>query len=548
MAAPMMMHAKAAADEAGIWTRETFEERIRWLASQYPAVVAYVDADSRITWSDVDAMSLSLARGLLSLGLNKDEIVFAQIPNSTIAVVIRYALQRAGLIGALIPMQWRELEVAQAMQRARPTACIVADGFNGADLITIYDACRKRTGGLREILTLGACVRSGYVRVESLLGQRAGPSALAEPLRGFTSDEVCCLLTSSGSTGLPKLVEWQGAAQLLTSRVGVEDMQLDPSDVIGVFAPLSGYAGLYASVWGLSCPVRTVLADEFRADRLLATIESERVTIVSTVPPVLVKLIDVELAGRFDLSSLRAVRVGTAQLTPGVREQAERIFGCPVLAAAGSMETGVFAECRPGDPGERRLSQAVGLPPTGITCRVIDDSGREVPSGQSGELIVRSALGASGYYGDEEGSRNAWSGPGGAGWYHTGDLAMLSEDGALTLLGRRKDIINRGGNKILPLEVEGAVMQHPAVINVAVVGVADEVMGEVPCAYVVSRWGQETSANELEAHLRRCGLATYKVPRHFLFVDELPLLGNGKVDRKQLREGFRAVAHAGQAK
>jgi len=546
MASPMLMHTKAAAQDAGLWTRETMGERISSLAKQYPSLVAYVDGDSRITWADVDAMSLSLARALLSLELRKDEIVFAQIPNSNIAIVIRYALQRAGLIGTLIPMQWREREVARAVERARPAACIVADGFKGADLISIHEACRERTAGLREILTVGASARTGYVRVETLLDQQAGPSA-SVPLPGFASDEVSWLLTSSGSTGLPKLVEWQGAAQLLTSRVGVEDMQLEPSDVIGVFAPLSGYAGLYASVWGLSCPVRTVLADEFRPERLLATIESERITIVSTVPPVLVKLTDVELAGRFDLSSLRAIRVGTAQLTPGVREKVERIFGCPVLAAAGSMETGVFAECRPGDPRERRLSQGVGLPPTGITCRVIDDDGREVARGQKGELIVRSALGASGYYGDEEGSRKAWSGPGGVGWYHTGDLAVFAEDGTLTLLGRKKDIINRGGNKILPLEVERAVMQHPAVLNVAVVGVVDEVMGEVPCAYVVSRWGQETSTDDLQDHLRRCGLATYKVPRHFLFVDELPLLGNGKVDREQLREGFRPVTAGGQA-
>lgn len=538
MARPTMLNAKQAADQGNLWTSETVAQLLEQHAKNHPGREAYIDRDRRLTWSELQRLSCALASSLLAQGLKKDDVVFVQVPNNAMAIVIRFAMKWAGLLGALIPMQWRSSEIVLAAERARPAAAIVAVGFKDADLLRTFEEIQRKQPDLRKLFTLGPDPREKYPRTEDLMKGDVSPGEIRRLSKGFEPGEVSWLLTSSGSTGVPKLIEWQEAAQVLTAKVGVEDMELTKDDVVGVFAPLSGYAGLYGSMWGLASPVRTILADDFTPERLFATLQDEKITVMSTVPPVLMRMMEADIAKRFDLSSLRSVRVGTAQFAPAVRRETEAMFGCPVLAAAGSMETGVYAQCRLSDDASVRLSQAVGKSVRGSTCLVVDADGNELPRGDVGELVIRSAIGACGYYRDQEASQKVWNGPGRSGWYHTADLAVVSEQGHLALVGRKKDIINRGGNKVLPLEVERTLVQQPKVANCAVVGVQDKTMGEVPCAWIVRRQGEALSAEELRSYLRESGLATYKVPAHFVFVEELPLLGNGKVDRRRLAEEF----------
>lgn len=514
---------------------ETLAARLAYYAAELPHREAFVDRDTRLSWVELDRDSGALADAFVAEGLTSRDVVLLQLPNGTMALRLRFALARAGMLGAFVPLQWRAAEIAAACDRARPAAVVVPRSSTGPDLLAAYAAFRTRFPGFK-VFSVGPIDPRADAQIEQMLEH--SPARGRDVPQGFAPDETSWLLTSSGSTGLPKVIAWQEAAQLRTAATGVRDMALSDRDVVGVFAPLSGYAGLYASLWALAQPMRTVLATEFAPEHLLALIERERITVVSLVPPVLVRMLESGLASNFDLSTLRAVRVGTAQFAPTLRAAAEQALGCKVLAAAGSMETGVFAQCRPSDPPQLRLSPAAGRPPDGTACLVVDDCGAALAPEEVGELIVRSAIGASGYFRDPEATEAAWNGPGRAGWYHTGDLATLSATGELTLVGRKKDIINRGGNKILPREVERILLQHPSVADCAVAAVPDSVMGEVPCAWIVQRGPARTDAEALRQCLLVSGLATYKVPAYFVTVDELPLLGNGKVDIRALVTRF----------
>lgn len=523
---------------------DTSSQRLDLYAQDFPDQVAFVDSHDRISWSILARRSRQFAHALLKLGLRKGDVVLSQVPNNIQAIVIRQALNRAGLVGAPIPMQWRNSEIAAACGKAKAAAAIVAIGFKGFDLVGTFEDIKSSQSHLKHILTLGENPDRVHLRTEDLMESDADGDATAPPTAlstsGFSSDEVSWLLCSSGSTGLPKLIGWKERAQRLTAYVGAHDMALGEDDVVGVFAPLSGYAGLYASLWSLSCRVRTVLADDLNPEHLFRMIERERITVISLVPPVLVRMLQANIAQDFDLSSLRAVRVGTAQFPPAMRRRTEEVFDCVVLAAAGCMEAGVFAQCRSTDSSALRLSESVGTPPTGTQCAVVDAEGTEVPPGILGELVVKSEIGACGYHEDPEATAAAWNGPGRTGWYHTGDLAVMAATGALTLVGRKNTVINRGGNKVLPLEVERALMQHAEVSNCIVLGVPDGTMGTVPCAWVIRRPGTSIDEAQANAFLRESGFATYKVPAYFLFVDELPMLGNGKIDSRRLLDEFVA--------
>ncbi len=467
----------------------TIAQRLAQYGSERPREEAFVDDDSRLTWADVDRQSAALARGFAERGLLPGDVVLLQIPNSATALSMRFALSRAGLIGAYVPLQWRSRELAAACERAEPAAAVVQNGLRDADLISGFLSVRATTGWPKQILTLGPVHPQADGRVEDIL--QGAPAGAWRQTPNFGERDVSWLLPSSGSTGLPKIIAWPEGAQLRTASAGVDAMELTTRDVVGVFAPLSGYAGIYASLWTLALPLRIVVATDFAPEKLFRAIERERISVVSLVPPILVRLIQSGLAGRFDLSSLRHVRVGTAQFAPTLRAEAERVLSCSVLAAAGSMEAGVFAQCRPSDPATIRLSSSVGRPSNGTACVVVDDDGAEVVEGDTGQLVVRSELGGSGYFRDSIATEAAWSGPNRVGWYHTGDLATIT-NGLLTLVGRKRDIINRGGNKILPREIEQVLVQHPSVADCAVAGVPDPTMGEVPCAWVVGKGDEPT--------------------------------------------------------
>jgi len=333
---------------------------------------------------------------------------------------------------------------------------------------------------------------------------------------------------------MPKLIEWPEAAQCLAGRGIVARLGLSEKDNVGMFSPMTGGAG--ALLWAASAtmPCEYTLPSTYEPGELVELAERTRISVISTVPVILTRLSQLDDLERRDLRALRAIRIGTAPVSLDVGKTFEARVGCKVIAAAGSMEIPGLGQLDVNDPPSLRFSGSVGLPLPGCYLRIEDEEGRELSHGEVGELKAWAAFGSSGYWGDPAATERAWGTSSGVGWYASGDMAFVDRSGRLTLVGRRKEMINRSGHKIPPLEVERVIARHPGVLECAVIGMPDAEYGEVPVAYVLPRSGLEVDASSLAALIRSEGLATYKIPVRFIRVSEFPRIGENKIDKKRL--------------
>ena len=530
--------------EKGFWTSETMVSAFDRHAIEFPEDGAVSDTGARLTWAQVKVKTDLLALGLLGLGLKRDDLVVIQLPNGVENLLVRIALKKAGLLAAFAPVTWRQTEMTQILERLDAKAVLLADEFRGFDYLGMLAEIQAqlRAPRVQRVLVVGDRVPPGAVSVNDLMDDRSKPETSSDCLKEtcYGPGEVSLLSISSGSTGNPKVCEWPEGAQVLVGKEIAARLKLSREDVAGIFAPVGGGAG--AMVWLAAAQVgcRMVLSDSLAAEVLLDLIERERVSFMGTVPAILLRILECPNLSRYDLSSLRVIRTGTAALSPSVAKEAETKLGCVVAPAYGSMETVSISQAGLDDPPEIRLGGSVGKALPGIEVKVVDEASREVRHGEVGELWVRGPGTSSGYYRDPEATIRAWGQLGREGWFRMGDLASMDAQGNITLLGRKKEVIIRGGNKIFPAEIESLLCRHPKILEAAVVGVSHPALGEVPCAFVIPRTGQDPAPEEISAFLRSRNIASYKLPERVVVVDEFPRLESNKVDKLGLAQRILA--------
>jgi long-chain acyl-CoA synthetase len=384
-------------------------------------------------------------------------------------------------------------------------------------------------GGFVEALT--ASLNGTGMDIVPLVRPAVRPLAAGD-LPDLDPDTGALICFTSGSTGRPKGVyashrnEWESARQYAAV------WAIGPGDRVMVALPLSFLYGLTTGcLTALLAGAEVLLEERFHPVRVLERMAAERATVFMGVPTMYAMLLEVgEAGGRRDaLASARLLLTAGAPMAVGTIERFRRVFGRPIFDFYALSEVRpVFAydvrrhvEPRPGRCGH-------ALP--GVEVRLVDDAGNDVPDGTPGELWVRSATLMKGYYGDPEQTSGVMSG----GWFRTGDLVVCDSEGYYSIVGRKKDLIIRGGVNVAPAEVEAAILAHPAVAEASVVGVPDPVFGEEVAAAVVPRAGAQLGESDLLAFLS-ARLAEYKRPRRVRFVAELPKGANGKVQREEVR-------------
>lgn len=526
---------------AGDWSRVTMAERYAAFARDFPDKVACRDAEGEIAWGELDALTDRIAANLIARGVRRDACALAQMPSSNREVALRIALKKAGVIGCFVPMQWRRKELGHAWRQMAPGAVFLTHASTEDDRTDWMEQMPGDRGGGALRVSLAGDAPAGWLDWRDLTGPpRDARAAEQIPARRFRFDEVSSVTVSSGSGGLPKLCEWPEAAQVCVGRGIAGRLGLCADDNVGVFAPMSGAAGLL--VWSASgtTPCACTFPATYDARGLLRLVEEARITVATTVPVILARLAG-EDAAAFDLRSLRVLRVGTAAADLGAARRLEDATNCRVVVAAGSMECPGFGHADVREPAALRLGGGVGMPLPGCRLRIEDANGDALPPGRVGRLRVSAPYASSGYWNDPEATRAAWSG----GWCATGDIGALDAAGRLTLLGRASEVINRSGHKILPAEVEQEIARHPDVFQCAVVAAPDAEYGEAPWAFVQPREGRTLDAEALADSLRAGGLATYKTPVRFVGLDALPRIGGGKIDKSAL---LRMARTAGETR
>jgi non-ribosomal peptide synthetase component E (peptide arylation enzyme) len=481
-------------------------------------------------------MSDRLALGFLDMGLKKDDRIVLQIPNVVEYFVVRSALRKAGLIGLYTMMYLRHKEMEFAVGKAEAAGIIICPQFHNFDYTNMVREIMPNISHLKHVFAIGDDVPSGTM---SLTEMMSNPLELKYGADYFTktelkAGEISELKMTSGTTGMPKLTEsfQTGSAEMveeLVARFGIVH-----DDIFAALAPLTGGASGGAICKGIAqrqgCKV--VMIERFDTEEALKLLQDEKVTFATGVPTMMAKMMAHPDFDKYDLSSVRAWHSSGAYLPPALAKEAEEKMNLKILNHYGAIDIGFATSTYLDASLEARLS-SVGRPMPDVTLKLIDDNDNDVPQGEVGEIIWASQKGGTMYYRDLEATLARES----TGLTKTGDLGKLDEDGNLYIVGRKKDVIIRGGQNIFPAEIESILITHPSIMNVAVVPMPDDVMGEKACAYVVCKPGKDICFDDVTSFMLDKKCAKYKLPERLEVVDNFPMSGDGqKVMKRQLTE------------
>ncbi len=491
---------------------ETITEAVARQARERPRSIALVDGGTRLAWDEVRAWADRAAGWLLALGLARGSTVLGWLPNCAEWYLLRLACEQAGLFWIPVPSGQGKRELASIIERVRPALLITKARFRDRDYRAEADEICSRLGLEPKRVTLPD---DALLRLD---GPPAGQSA------ALRLNEMAHALSTSGSEGIPKIALYTLAAACERAHAQCRLLGLLPEDILLVLSPGAGPA---RAAW-LASPVAgscVVAMQVFRTDAALDLVERERVTVVCGTPAQLAML--AAKLKHADTSSVRIWYTAGSVLPPTLAEELETNTRGIVVSTYGGADFGGWAGPDPADTPAVRY-HTVGKPRGGTEFRIVDARSRDVARGEVGELIGRGPCCISGFVGEH--GQDQWR----DGWFHTGDLAWLDAAGNIVIVGRLKEVIVRGGDKVSPAEVEALLRTHPGVARVAVIGVADPVLGERVCACIVpAAEGRRLDLETLRRHLRAQGLSPYKMPEQIVMLGSLPVVGD-KIDRRSL--------------
>jgi 2,3-dihydroxybenzoate-AMP ligase len=520
---------------AGHWQGVTFGASLRQAAAGHGHRVALVDGDRRWTYADLDAEADRVAHGLRGLGIGLGDRVVVQLHNCAEFVLIWWGLQRLGAVPVHAMPGHRRREIGHLVHVTGAMACVVPDRharFDHRELMREVRAQHEVNGSLRTVVVVGdPGPDEGFVSFEAL--RSASPSAQNTDDGGAGPADVALLLLSGGTTGLPKLIPRTHDDYAYNARACAEVCALDERTVYLAVLPI-GFNFTFACPGALGTLMTggtVVIAPDPSPQTAFALVEREGATLTSLTPPLVAHWMDEAASGTWDLGSLAVVQVGGARLPEDHARKLGPALGVTVQQVFGMAE-GLINLTRLDDP-EDLVCASQGRPISpDDEILVVDAEGRPVTDGTAGELLTRGPYTLRGYYRAEEHNRRAFTGDG---YYRTGDVVRRLPTGHLVVVGRIKDQINRGGEKIASVEVEELLLSHPAITAAALVGVPDERRGERSVAFVVCD-GEAPGVREVAAHLKERGLAAYKAPDEVVHVSRLPLTAVGKIDKKALAQ------------
>lgn len=490
---------------------------------------ALVFGNRRYTFRQLDDYVNRLAAALLDLGIRKGDHVAIDLPNWPEFVFAYFAITRIGAAIVLVNPRYREVEIRHILRDSDAVAILVPVQFENFCYVPMLQNLRAELPMLRHVIALGEKNNSdASVLCFDKLMARGDDKPVAEAEIDPETD-IAFLMYTSGTTGKPKGAMISHANFVKTTKVAAAPFGFTPADVFLVLVPVTHIIGLFCLNSAFFSHAKVVLVDIFKTEPVLQIIEREKITVQYAVPTVFT----LELAGadKHDISSLRTGLIAGALVpTELVRRLIDR--GVEVHNQFGMTETsGGFTGARSGDDLVAR-TETVGHPMPGVQVKFVNDDRCVVARGQVGELAVKSHGLMKGYYKQPEATAAAIDA---AGWFYTGDLGYEDERGYVRIVGRKKDMIIRGGYNIYPREIEDLLFNCPGVQEATIVGVPDPVLGERTCACVrVIPGGQLTESNIQD--FCRGKVADYKVPDYVRFVEVFPQTATGKIHKVRLKE------------
>ena len=520
--------------EKGYWEDRSLADVFGETFAKNADRVAVIDGEQHVTYRQLDERSTRLALNLLDEGLKPLDRVVMQLPNMVEFAYLYFALQKIGCMPIMALPTHRFREVSQFVELSGAVACAAPERAKDFDYTELMRRICAGSKTLRLAMVLGDA-SEGLLSLTDLIERRS--QRLPEELEkiAIDSEDPALFQLSGGTTGIPKLIPRTHNDYVYNSKVA--------SAVTGVGRDKTFLAVLpLAHNLPLACPGmqgfllhggKIVLANTTGGEDVFALIERHRVTHVAVVPALLIRWINDPLIKKFDLSSLEVIQSGGQRLQPEVRRRAKDLIPSAFVQENFGMAEGMLMFVRRHDPEDVRM-ETVGRPISpDDEVRLVDDDDNEVPEGEVGEFLARGPYTLRGYYGVPEYNARAFTSDG---FYRSGDLMRRHPSGNYLVEGRKKDLINRGGEKISAEEIENLILTYPAVQNVACVPMPDPILGERMCACVILRPGKKLSLDELVGFLANEEIAKHKLPERLEIMGNFPLSPFGKVSKKDLTE------------
>ena len=539
----------------------TLSQILRDSATAFPQRDVIIDPSGpRWTYGELDAQVDRLARGLIEAGVAKGDKVGLWMPNIPEWVAAYFAIARIGAVVVPMNTRYKPHEVQYILENSEATALFAVDSFAGIEYIPMIESIRPSLPNLKNVVIVAK--PSGESAV-SVAGMHAFPDIVAlgdQTLEDGSLErrEAACepldnvfILYTSGTTGNPKgaMLSHNNIAKNAEQITAV--LHADEKDVFFLAVPffhcfgcVMGIAG--AITWGASIVPQQI----FRAKEALELIEKHHVSVLYGVPTMFVLELEEYRKGKddgstYDVSALRTGIMAGAPCPVEVMRGTMDELHCNVSIAYGLTEASpVITMTRFDDSIDRRV-ETVGRALDGVEVKIADDDHQPVPVGEMGELACRGYNVMMGYYKMPDKTAESIDADG---WLYSGDLATMDEEGYVKIVGRKKDMLITGGFNVYPAEIEEYLFTHPKVQNVSVIGIPDDVMGEVAAAYIIPREGMTIDPQDI---IDYCSgeIANFKVPRYVVQVDELPMTQSGKIQKFRLRElASESLKSGGMAK
>lgn len=521
-----------------------FPQCVRHWAEAKPDAEAIVAGTRRVTWRELAAAVDRLAAALLEAGVGPGDRVALLGAACPEFVETFLATARIGGIWLGLNAKFTADEVRELLEHAEPTVLVAVREHLGHDIAARARELARGLPSIRRVLVIGGGGDDDY----AAFVDRPRPelaAALAAREQAVAPDDAALLMYTSGSTGRPKGVLQSHRAILTSAATEARHMLSADNGRLLLHFPINHVAAdVEIAATALLVGSTLVLMDRFDPQASLETIQREGVTMVGQVPVMFLMQFQTDAIRTMDWSRVRSIVWGGSRASPVLLGALARIAaasGARLCTGYGSTELcGFTTYTKPDDPLEV-LGGTCGRVVPPFEMRIVDDARRPLPPGEVGEVCFRGPTVMLGYFREPELTAAVIDADG---WYHTGDLGRMNAEGYLALEGRKSEMFKTGGENVFPREVEDAIESHPAVLFCAVIGVPHEVFDEVGHAFVMPKPGLSVAEDELRAHCRD-RLVNFKVPKVFEVRPQLPLLPNGKVDKKPLRRGLGLPERSG---
>jgi long-chain acyl-CoA synthetase len=492
-------------------------------AERFPDKTAIVFKDQKTSYAEFDGRANQVANALIALGVQPGDRVAVLIHNLPLFMEAYYGILRAG--AAVVPMNvlYKPGEVEYILKDSGSRVLLTFGPFAQTAL-----TAAANVPDVRDVIVAAPQEIPGARSWAETIGNASTEAPHVE----VSPEQMAVFSYTSGTTGRPKgaMLSHRNLIANCEQGMSLQHMAVRPDDVVWIALPLFH---IYAMNVGMNHSVMNaatmVVIDRFEPVSSLEAIQKYRCTVLYGAPPMFVAWAQLPNVRDYDLSSLRFVASGAAALPVKIMETFEALAGVPISEGYGLSEAAPVVSSNAAAP--RVKPGTVGWPMPGVEVKIIDVAGNEVPRGELGELICRGANIMMGYWHQPEATAEALH----DGWLHTGDLAMMDDEGYISIVDRKKDMINVSGFNVYPREVEEVLFRHPAVAEAAVVQFPDPYQGESVLAYVVLKQGATATEQEMIDYCRS-QIATFKCPRKVVFRDELPKNNTGKVLRRELRD------------